>query len=720
MNPNIISHYQITGTLGRGGMGVVYKAVDQKLQRTVAIKTLPAERLGDEKLRLRLMAEARTASTLNHPNICTIYEIDEADGILFIAMEYVKGHSLDEEIKKGPIEIQKALGIANQIASGLDKAHRENIVHRDIKPSNIVLTEDGTAKILDFGLARIVKQVDSETITDAVTRDVSLTEAGTIIGTVAYMSPEQLNAEEVDLRSDVFSFGVLLYEMLRGQLPFRGGSLIQVIQSILKDQPEPLRRINTNLPAELDRIIEKALAKNRDLRYSKMKDLQQDLIKLTETLKKPEQRTDQKSVAVLYFENLSGAAGEEEYLRDGMTEDVITELSKVEKLRVFPRSAVIEFRDKPATAPEIGRHLNAAYVLAGSIRKSGNRVRITAQLMESDHGHTIWAERYDREMKDIFDLQDDLARSIAGALSIKLSPTEEKALAEKPVQNPEAYDLYLQGRRLFRRGTKKDMLSAAEIFEQAIALDPNLALAYAGLGLVCGRIHRYYDQDPRWMDKGIAACDQAMKIEPNLPEALSARAFLFYGHEQYAECIRYAKMAVERKQDCEGAYFILGLALNITDRLEEAAQLADRAIEFNGDDYNVYVAFTNTFARLGETEKKKRLNQQHEHVLRLHLDWTPENARARMLLAARLADSGKEEESIAELQKTLSYSPNDASILYNAACAYGLLGRKKEALEMLNRAIENGYWHLDTIARDADLNCLHGEPEFEQILRRRD
>ncbi len=563
-------------------------------------------------------------------------------------------------------------------------------------------------------------RVDSETITDAGTRDVSLTEAGTIIGTVAYMSPEQLNAEEVDLRSDVFSFGVLLYEMLRGQLPFRGGSLIQVIQSILKDQPEPLRRINTNLPAELDRIIEKALAKNRDLRYSKMKDLQQDLIKLTETLKKPEQRTDQKSVAVLYFENLSGAAGEEEYLRDGMTEDVITELSKVEKLRVFPRSAVIEFRDKPATAPEIGRHLNAAYVLAGSIRKSGNRVRITAQLMESDHGHTIWAERYDREMKDIFDLQDDLARSIAGALSIKLSPTEEKALAEKPVQNPEAYDLYLQGRRLFRRGTKKDMLSAAEIFEQAIALDPNLALAYAGLGLVCGRIHRYYDQDPRWMDKGIAACDQAMKIEPNLPEALSARAFLFYGHEQYAECIRYAKMAVERKQDCEGAYFILGLALNITDRLEEAAQLADRAIEFNGDDYNVYVAFTNTFARLGETEKKKRLNQQHEHVLRLHLDWAPENARARMLLAARLADSGKEEESIAELQKTLSYSPNDASILYNAACAYGLLGRKKEALEMLNRAIENGYWHLDTIARDADLNCLHGEPEFEQILRRRD
>lgn len=719
MTPKVISHYQITGTLGQGGMGVVYKAIDQKLQRPVAIKTLPAERLGDEKLRLRLLTEARAASNLNHPNICTVYEIDEADGVLFIAMEYVKGHGLDEEIKQGPIEIQKALGIATQIAAGLEKAHRENIVHRDIKPSNIVLTEEGTAKILDFGLARMVKQMGGISITDAITRDVSLTEPGSVIGTIAYMSPEQLNAEVVDNRSDIFSFGVLLYEMLRGQLPFRGPTLVQLIQSILQDQPEPLRRVNTNLPAELDRIIDKALAKNRDHRYSKIKDLHEDLTRLSDSLKKPEPKKDKKSVAVLYFENLT-AAGEEEYLRDGMTEDVITELSKVEKLRVFPRSAVFAFRDKPATAPEIGRSLNAAFVVGGSIRKSGKRVRITAQLIESDTGHTVWAERYDREMADVFDLQDELAHAIAGALSIKLSPTEEKALGEKTVQNPEAYDLYLQGRRLCRRGTKKDMLSAVQVFEEAIALDPNFGLAHAGLGYACGRIHRFHDQNALWMDKGIAACEEAMRIEPNLPEALASRAFLYYAHEQYEEAVRYAKMAIERKQDCEGVYFALALALNVMDRLEEAAQYADRAIEFNGEDYNVYVAYENTFYRLGQIEKAKRLRQQHLRVLQMHLEWAPENARARIFLAAALADFGNQQEAMTQLQTALAYSPDDASTLYNAACTYALMGRKKEALETLKKAMENGYWHLDTIARDADLRILHDDPEFQALIGSKD
>ncbi len=411
-------------------MGVVYKATDEKLNRTVAIKTLLPDRIADEKLRKRLMLEARTASKLNHPNICTIYEVDEADGILFIAMEYVEGHALSEEIQKGPIEIEKAIDIAIQVATALDKAHNENIIHRDIKPSNIALTEEGSVKILDFGLARLIKQLDGQALTEAFSQSKSLTEEGQIVGTVAYMSPEQLNSEEIDARSDIFSFGVVLYEMIRGQLPFRGGSLGQVIRSILIDHPEPLRSTNTNLPTELDRVIERALAKNRDNRYRTMKDLLLDLMKLKDSLKKPEQKTDQKSIAVLYFENLGGV-DEQEYLRDGMTEDVITELSKLEKLRVFPRSAVITFRDKPVTAPDLGRQLNATYVLAGSLRKSGNRVRVTAQLIESDSGHSVWAERYDREMQNVFDLQDEIARSIAQALSIKLSPQEEKAIAQQ-------------------------------------------------------------------------------------------------------------------------------------------------------------------------------------------------------------------------------------------------------------------------------------------------
>jgi serine/threonine protein kinase/Tfp pilus assembly protein PilF len=710
-----ISHYQITGTLGQGGMGVVYKALDQKLQRTVAIKSLRPESMGDEKLKKRLMSEARAASRLNHPNICTIYEVDEADGILFIAMEYVTGHTLSEEICSGPLDIERALDIAFQIAAGLDKAHRENIVHRDIKPSNIVLPPDGPVKILDFGIAQILNRMVGESLSEAVTEQANLTEPGQMVGTAAYMSPEQLNSEEVDARTDIFSFGMLLYEMLSGQRPFRATSLMQLMSSILNDEPEPLSRTNSTFPRDLDRIIAKALAKNRDNRYATMKDLRKDLLRLKDQLKRTAPANQQESLAVLYFENLSGA-GEQEYLRDGMTEDIITELSKVERLRVFPRSAVMSYRDKEVTAPEIGRHLNASHVLSGSVRHAGNRVRITAQLIESHGGHTGWAERYDREMQNVFDLQDEIARAIAKALSIKLSPQEKAAIARKPVANPEAYDYYLRGRRFFRRGTKKDMQSAAEMFEHAVALDPNFALAYAGLGHAFGRIHRYSDQDPLWVEKGIEACEQAMKLEPHLPEALSARAFLFYAHEQYEPAIQYARMALERKEDCEGAYFTLGLALFITDRLNDAAELADRAIEVSGDDYNVYVPYINVFIKLRESEKADRLMDQHTRVLQWQIEWAPENVRARILLAGTYANLGDTDNAVRELEKAVSSSAHDASTLYNAACTYSVLGRKEEALSVLKQAIANGYWHFDIIARDPDFENLHEEPAFRLLI----
>jgi serine/threonine protein kinase len=343
-----ISHYQITGTLGQGGMGVVYKAVDQKLHRTVAIKTLPPDKQSDEKLRKRLMSEARAASSLNHPTICTLYEVNEVDDVLLIAMEYIEGHSLADEITKGPIEFERALNIAIQAA----RAHRSNIIDRDIKPSNIVITDEGTVKILHFGLAQLIRRLDKDAITDMVTQESALTEVGKVAGTLPYMSPEQLNGQELDERSDIFSFGVVLYEMFRSQRPFRGDTVMQIMQSILNDQPELLRKTNSNLPLDLDKVIEKALAKKRENRYRTMKELLEDLNKIKNLQNIPRQKSDLKSVAVLYFENL-GSVEEQEYLRDGMTEDVITELSKVEKLRVYPRSAVIAYRDKPATAYEI-------------------------------------------------------------------------------------------------------------------------------------------------------------------------------------------------------------------------------------------------------------------------------------------------------------------------------------------------------------------------------
>ena len=716
MTLNRISHYQITNSLGQGGMGVVYKAIDQKLRRAVAIKTLPSEFVGDDKLRKRLMSEARAASRLSHQNICTIYEVDEADGILFIVMEYVEGQTLSDEIREGPIPVERVIDIAAQIASGLDKAHSENVIHRDIKPANIVLTKDNTVKILDFGLARTIQQIDGHP-NEAITQQLSLTEAGQIVGTAAYMSPEQLNAEEVDARTDIFSLTVLLYEMLRGQTPFRGTTLTQMMLSILNDQPEPLSGTISGVAPSLDRIILKGLAKSRDYRYRTVKEFQQDLLKLKEPSNKSGEMLQLQSIAVLYFDNLSGAS-DEEYLRDGMTEDVITELSKIERLRVFPRSAVMPYRDKQVTAPEIGRQLNASYVLGGSLRQSGNRVRVTAQLVESSSGHSVWAERYDREMQDVFDLQDDLSRSIARALSIKLSPQEEQAMTQKPVDSPEAYEYFLRGRRLYRRGTQPDMRAAVEMFEKAIELKPTFALAYAGLGHVYGRMHRFYDQNPQWMKKGTQACERAIEIEPDLPEALSAQAFLFYSHEQYEMGARYGKKAIELKEDCEAGYYALGLCLFLSDRLQEVAALADRAIEVSGDDYNTYLPYISALTRIGEHEKANQLRRKLIRVLQWQIEWAADNVRARILLAGSYANLGESENAIAELNKALPYSSDDASALYNAACTYALLGQKKEALSVLKQCLQAGYWHFDNIARDPDFKTLHDEPEFQALINK--
>ena len=706
-----ILHYRVLQAIGEGGMGQVFKAEDLKLGRLVAIKALPEAISSNEQSRRRFVREAQLASRLNHPGIVTIHAIEEVNGVQFIVMEYLEGQSLRDLISEGPLEWNRLVSIGTQIANALEAAHAAGLIHRDVKPANIMISAQDRVKILDFGLAKSIA------IPDVNTETASLTAVGAIVGTAAYMSPEQTRGDQLDYRTDLFSLGSVLYHASTGKMPFSGPTMIGVLHDIATKDHQPPSNLNSRLPSGFDAFLQRAMAKDKNLRFSSARQMATELTQLHAAPAPRISQKDPDSIAVLYFENLGGLA-EQEYLRDGLTEDVITELSKLETLQVFPRSAVAEFRDKPVAAPEIGRQLRASYVLAGSLRKSGNRVRVTAQLIRSESGHSIWAERYDRELQDVFDLQDEIARSLASALSIKLTPRQEKAIAQKPFENPEAYDFYLQGRRLFRRGTRKEFESAGEMFQRAIAIAPNFALAFAGLGHVCGRIHRYHDQDPKWMQRGIEACDTAIRLEPNQPDAFSARAFLLYGHKQYEESIFYAKRALEHKQDCECAYFALGLALNVTDRVQEACDYADAAVQFNGDDYNTYVPYVHSFVRIGNEEKAEQLRQQHSKVLQLHLEWAPENARARILLASRYADAGEERAAIEELEKALVYSPDDASNLYNAACAYALLGKKSEALNTLNRAIQNGYRHADTIARETDFKSLRGEPQFQEILRR--
>src|ERR1039458_1633036 len=736
MNPDplvgqCLLHYKILRKLGSGGMGVVYEAQDSQLGRRVALKFLPAEMAQDSQLLERFQREARSASSLNPPNICTIHSIEQHERRHFIVMELLEGETLAQKMGRQPMEMDKLLPLGLQIADALESAHAKGIVHRDIKPANIFLTERGQVKILDFGLAKMSpgENARGTPVEQGETLGFGneLTSPGAVVGTVSYMSPEQARGQLVDARTDIFSTGTVLYQMATGTLPFQGETSAVIFDAILNRDPRPAAELNPMLPADFVRILEKTLEKDRNLRCQTATELKTDFIRLRRDLESSARRTREKtdsdsgvqkptkkSVAVLYFENLSGAK-EDEYLRDGITEDVITELSKIRGLNIFSRPTVLTFRDKPVTPGQVGQQLGAAYVLPGTLRRAGARLRISAQLVDTRTDFPLWSERFDREMKDVFEVQDEMARRIAEALRVTLSPEELEPVALKPTENLQAYDLYLRGKRYARRQTRQDLEFALQMFENAVTLDPSFALAYAACANACAIFYCNFSRDQLWVERAREASGKALALRWDLPEVQVSQAWVLYAAELHDEAVRMAKKAIERKRDCEGAHYLLCRALFAAGRYQEVLDIAETAVEASGEDYNVYVPILNSLGAIGKEEAIRNMRQRRMAALENHLKQVPEDPRARILLGSDYAHVGRADDALRELNMAVTLRANEVSILYNAACLYCKLNRKPDAMDALRKAWEGGFRDSAWARRDPDLILLHDDPEFDRL-----
>jgi serine/threonine-protein kinase len=657
----MIGHYRVQRLLGKGGMGEVYLAQDTKLDRAVALKLLPARFTQDSNLVRRFVQEAKSASALNHPNIITIYEIGQEEGTHFIATEYVEGKTLRQILRTTRLSLNSVLDAATQIANALATAHAAGIVHRDIKPENIMLRPDGLVKLLDFGLAKLITTQPVLSDSQAETQAKGITTPGVIVGTVHYMSPEQARGLQVDARTDIFSLGVVLYEMLARKTPFTGETMTDVLAAILEREPPPLYDCAPEVTIGLEEIISKALHKDRAERYQSAKELLAELNMVrkdlesvishyrTSSTKQLKAQTTVPSIAVMPLADLSPQR-DQEYFCEGMAEEVINALAQIEGLRVVSRGSSFRFKGTGYDIREIGEKLHVTSVLEGSVRRAGNRLRIAAQLINVDDGFQVWSERYDCEMKDVFDIQDEISRAIVQALKLKLIGNQQQQLVRRYTDNVEAYQLYLKGRYHWNRRVPGSVGKAMEFFKQALDEDPNFAPAYAGLA-DCYILPGYYAMaSPKdVMPLGKAAALRALEIDPNLAEAhasLGAIAALYEFNWPEAEA--YFRRALEENSNYSIARYWYGIfALAPQGRLEQA---------------------------LSESKKGRELDP---------LSPAPSSAVGMMICYQRNYDA-----AVKELHRTLDLDPNFAVGNLYLGKIYCEQGRTEEGIAVLQKARE--------------------------------
>jgi serine/threonine protein kinase/Flp pilus assembly protein TadD len=720
-------------------MGEVYLANDTKLDRKVALKILPADVVGaksessNDRVR-RFVQEAKAASALNHPNILTIYEIDEIDSEHFIATEFVDGYTLRDRIRMGPLNAGDALDIGIQIASALNATHSVGIIHRDIKPDNIMLRHDGIVKVLDFGLAKLTaeRQSSNETDSMAPTQHFFRTEVGVVMGTAQYMSPEQARGFEVDARTDIWSLGCVLYEMIAAQQPFHAATTVDVMSGILSREPASLLPYLAEGPREYDRIVLRALRKDREERYQTVKDLLTDLKDLKREVDTQTQRVStspsnssisaevsavpEKSIAVLYFESMN-PDDESDYFCAGMTEDIITDLSKIKELKVVSRADVFPFRKKEVNTRQVGEALRVNYILEGSVRTAGNRIRINAQLINVRDGYHLWAERFDRQVEDIFDLQNEVSQKIVDALKVSITDSERQLLTQKPTDNLRAYDFYMRGRELLYLKGRRNTESAIGMFESAVAIDPNFASAYAGLAEAYSAMFEWYDGNSTWLSKAIEMNQKALALEPTSLEAQFGIAMVYFHHRRFAESRRTIEEILKDNSEFHPGYLRLGMIAELSNDLEGALKHYCRAAKLKPHDEDSWRNLAGVHRKLGNIDAANKAMLKVIEITSRKLEASLDDIIVMSCLAEAYARFGSREEANATLRRTLELEPNDALAVYNCACAYALLGEKRSALILLRRAHQCGFRTVGHWAKtDSAFESLRGDKEFEHLL----
>jgi len=699
-----ISHYQLLEPLGRGAMGEVWLAEDTQLPRKVAVKLLPRHLSEDGDAVARLLREAQAAASVDHPGVVTVYEAGVHDGRPYLVMQRVEGDTLEARLERGPLPVSEAVKLGIEVADALAEVHALGIVHRDLKPSNVILSARG-ARVLDFGVA-------------SVKGSPRLTTTGVSVGTPLAMAPEQMRGQPPDNRTDLWALGVMLYHAVTGAPPFAGTSMEAVMHAVLNTQPKPPSALRAGTPPELDFIVMKLLRKDAAHRYARAEELLADLRSCAAGLTgaapaaaSPAANTGAPSLAVLPFELMSADA-DDAYLAAGLAEDLIVDLTRLGDLHVSTRAETSAYKNRDVPPRTVARELGVDYVLIGSVRRAGNRARISTQLVRASDGHALWAERFDRTLEDLFEVQAEVSKRIVDALQIELKPGELEMLDRVPTRSAEAYQLYLRARAIMDIGRAENM-QAEELLRQALALDPEFALGLATLG------ETYARRAVRWwasldsVDRALPLAEKALALEPGLLEAqlVQAMAHRLRGEvPQLLEMLdRLLAIAPDHPELCEWAAW----SYMSSDQPERALVLLERQVERHPDAYRSHSWLWQCLDMMGRVEEAKRQSQVTMEVLMEAVRRHPDDTYARSLLAAQLVLAGETAAGVAQAERTLDMSPHDGRLRYNAACTFARAGMPERALAELKEGVRQVPTYIsDWPRRDPDLASLHDHPEF--------